>query len=94
MNTLNNNFKDPTWGWARTRPDPTWDCNRQSSLLPRPKRQVALGSAPRIGVTQAPGGAQVCPSATWHMGHSKEPDYLRSEAGPDCLGCGVIYPAQ
>jgi len=51
---------------------------------------VALGSAPRIGVAQVPGGAQVCPSATWHIGHSKGPDYLGSEAGPDCLGCGVI----
>ena len=56
MNTLNNNFKDPTWGWARTRSNPTWGCHRQSSLLPRPKRQVALGSAPRIRAAQTPHG--------------------------------------
>jgi len=59
MNTLNNNFKDPTWGWTLTRSDPTLGCHRQSSLLPRPQRQVALGSAPRKGrAAHAPCGAQ------------------------------------
>jgi hypothetical protein len=48
----------------------------QSGLLPRPKRQVALGFAPRIGAAQALGGALVCPSATWCMGHGKGLNYL------------------
>ena len=38
------------------------DCHSQSGLLPRPKRHVVLGSAQRIGATQAPGGARVCPA--------------------------------
>jgi hypothetical protein len=29
-----------------------------------------------------------------HLGHSKGPDNLGSEAGLDCLGSGVITPAQ
>jgi hypothetical protein len=62
MNTLNNNFKDPTWGWTRMRSDPTWGCHRQSSFLPRPQRQVALGSAPRKGrAAHASCGAQSAP---------------------------------
>jgi len=32
---------------------------------------VVLGCAPRIGAAQALGGAQVCPNATWCMGHDK-----------------------
>ena len=49
MNTLNNNFKDLTWGCTLTRSDPTLGCHRQSSLLPRP--HVAL-SLPRARVGQ------------------------------------------
>jgi len=30
-------------------------------------RQVALGSAFRIGASSAPGGARVCPSAKWRL---------------------------
>jgi len=46
---------------------------------------VALGSAPRIEAAQAPRGV---------LGHGKWPNYLRSEARPNCLGFVVIYLAQ
>nr|TKR75027.1 ubiquitin carboxyl-terminal hydrolase 9-like isoform X3 [Populus alba] len=63
----------------------------QSSLLPRLKRQVALGFAPRIGAAQVSGVAQVSPSIMWRMSYGKGLDYLWSEARPDCFGFGVIY---
>jgi len=53
--------------------------------LPRPKRQVALRFSLRIGAVQAQGGARVCPSAMWRMGHGKGLNYLRSDAGPIVL---------
>ena len=48
----------------RTNPSATWrwGCHSQSGFLPRPKRQVELGSTPCIRVAQAPGGARVCPT--------------------------------
>jgi len=44
--------------WRLVCPCATWrlGCHSQLGLLPRPMRQVALGSAPRIGAAQAPGG--------------------------------------
>jgi hypothetical protein len=48
--------------WCLGCPCATWrlGSHSQSSLLLRPKRHLALGSAPRIGAARAPGSAGVC----------------------------------
>ena len=48
--------------WRLGCPCATWrlGSHSQSSLLLRPKRHLALGSAPRIGAARAPGSAGVC----------------------------------
>ena len=59
----------PTWGWAWTPLGPTSGLQRQSSLLPKPKRQVAFGLGLCKGkAAHASCGPRVYPSATWCLG--------------------------
>jgi hypothetical protein len=52
-------------------------CQRQSSLLPRPKHQVTRGSGLSKGrAAHAPCGARVCPGAMWRLGCRSQPGSL------------------
>jgi hypothetical protein len=62
-------------------------CQRQSSLLPRPKHQVTRGSGLSKGrAAHAPCGARVCPGAMWRLG-------CRSQPGSLSARCPLSWPA-